>query len=61
MDVANKLGPSLQVGEGLVWEGGNASQQPSRASQPDSQSPSAPGLWQAAAPLSKMMDLLYKQ
>lgn len=43
VDVANKLGPSLQVGESLVWEGGNTGQHPSRTSQPDSQSPSAPG------------------
>lgn len=42
VDVANKLGPSLQVGESLVWEGSNAGPQPSRATQPDSQSPSAP-------------------
>ena len=37
VDVANKLGPSLQVGESLVWEGSNAGQS-SRASQPESES-----------------------
>ena len=38
VDVANKLGPSLQVGESLVWEGSDAGQ----SSRADSRDPSAP-------------------
>jgi len=39
VDVASKLGPSLQVGESLVWEGRDAGQS-SRRSKPQSQGPS---------------------
>lgn len=38
MDVANKLGPALQVGENLVWEGSDAGQ----SSRAGSRDPSAP-------------------
>lgn len=38
VDVANKLGPTLQVGESLVWEGSDAGQ----SSRADFRDPSAP-------------------
>ena len=38
VDVANKLGPALQVGENLVWEGSDTGQ----SSRAGSRDPSAP-------------------